>query len=414
MDAPRDVTVIGAGIVGMAAAVALQRDGHTVTVIDSLAPGRGCSYGHGGAISPGQCIPFALPGMLHKIPGWILDPLGPMAVRWRYFPRALPWLLRWALAGRMDRVRAYSAALNGLHAPTLDGYRDILGTDTFADLFRVQGHLYLWSGSKPNAKDRISQELRETHGVRAEALDAEAIRRMEPDLAPVFQRGLFFPDNGHVVNPLRLVETLAEGFLEGGGTIRRGRVEGFEMGPDGPRALQTDAGELPVDRLVISAGAWSNRLTAKLGTRVPLETERGYHVMLPNPGVRLTAKIMNRDHMFGATLMEHGLRLSGTVEIAGVDAPPDYHRAHAVLERGRRMLPGLNDEGAEVWMGCRPSFPDSLPVIDRSPRFPSVFFAFGHGHTGMIGAPMTARLITDLIGGRPPCIDPAPYAVNRF
>ena len=414
MDTPGHITVIGAGIVGMAAAVALQRDGHAVTVIDWRAPGRGCSYGHGGAISPGQCIPFALPGMLHKIPGWILDPLGPLAVRWRYFPRALPWLLRWVRAGRMDRVRAYAAALNALHAPTLDGYRDLLGGDAFADLFRVQGHLYLWSGLKANAKDRISQELRETHGVRAEALDGEAIRRMEPDLAPVFQRGLYFPDNGHVVNPLRLVETLAEGFLAGGGTIRRGQVEGFDMGAEGPRALHTDGGDIPVDRLVVSAGAWSHRLTAKLGTRVPLETERGYHVMLPNPGVRLTAKIMNRDHMFGATQMEHGLRLSGTVEIAGIDAPPDYRRAHAVLERGRRMLPGLDDEGAEVWMGCRPSFPDSLPVIDRSPRFASVFFAFGHGHTGMIGAPMTARLIADLIGGRSPCIDPAPYAVDRF
>ena len=414
MDQPRTITVVGAGIVGMACALGLRRDGHAVTVIDSVEPGHGCSYGHGGAISPGQCIPFALPGMLHKIPGWIMDPLGPLAVRWRYFPRALPWLLRWAAAGRMNRVREYAVALNALHAPTLDGYRDLLGADGFADLFRLEGHLYVWAGATPNAKDRISQTLRETFGVRTEALDADGIRRIEPNLASSFRRGLYFPDNGHQVNPLRLVETLADAFRREGGTILRGRVEGFDVGPEGPRAMHTDMGSRPLETTVIAAGAWSARLARQLGTSVPLETERGYHVMLPNPGIRLSTKLMNRDSMFGATQMENGIRVSGTVEIAGLDAPPDYRRSHALLERARQMLPGLDGEGAEVWMGCRPSFPDSLPVIDRSPCFPSVFYAFGHGHTGMIGAPMTATLLAELIAGQAPSIDPAPYAVTRF
>ena len=414
MSEPRDITVIGAGIIGMAAAVTLQRDGHKVTVIDSLAPGQGCSFGHGGALSTGQCIPFSLPGMLAKVPGWLVDPLSPLAVRWRYLPKALPWLMRWVMAGRLDRVKAYAAALNALHAPTLEGYRGLLGSAGVADLFRVQGHLYVWQGETPNAKDHISQSLRETHGVRSEALDAAGVQGREPCLAPIFGRGLYFPDNAHTVNPLRLVETLAASFTADGGTIRQGRVRGFDVGADGPRTVLTDIGDFPLDLLVVAAGAWSGRLTRQLGTRVPLETERGYHVMLPNPGIQLAAKLMNRDHMFGATSMEHGLRLSGTVEIAGVDAAPDYRRAEVLLRHGRRMLPGLNDEGASFWMGCRPSFPDSLPVIDRSPVHPSIFYAFGHGHTGMIGAPMTGRLLADMVYGREPVIDPRPYAVNRF
>ena len=414
MQSPREITLIGAGIVGMVSALTLQRDGHRVTVIDSNPPGKGCSFGHAGAISPGSCIPMAMPGMLAKVPGWLFDPLSPLAVRWRYLPTAFPWLLRWTAAGRLARVREYAGALSALLSPSLDLYRGLLGDAGVDDLFRIHGQLYLWAGETADPKEALAQSLRDTHGVRTEPVDAEGIRRMAPDLAPLYKRGLLFPDNGHTVNPLRVVETVAEAFRREGGTIRQARVRDFDMGADGPRAVHTDTGDLPVDTLVISAGAWSHRLAAKLGTSVPLEAERGYHVMLPDPGVALDVQLMNREDMIGVTPLETGLRIAGTVEIAGVDAPPDYRRAEVLLNHARRMFPGLNDEGAEMWMGCRPSFPDSLPVIDRSPHHASVFYAFGNGHTGLTGAPMTGRLLADKVNGREPSIDPRPFAVNRF
>ena len=186
------------------------------------------------------------------------------------------------------------------------------------------------------------------------------------------------------------------------------------MGDGGPRRLFTDGGPLPVETLVIAAGAWSHRLTAQLGTRVPLEAERGYHLMLPRPGVALRIPLVDRDHNFTMTPMDCGLRLGGTAEFAGVDAPPDYRRARILLEHGRRAFPGLNGEGATEWMGCRPSLPDGLPIIDRSPRFANVFFAFGHAHFGLTEAPTTGKLIAEMIGGRPTSIDMTPFRVARF
>ena len=414
MNASRDITVIGAGIVGMVSAVTLQRSGHKVTVIDSRQPGHGCSYGHAGCISPGSVIPMAMPGMLMKVPGWLMDPLSPLAVRWSYLPTALPWLLRWTLAGRTGPVWAYSTALKSLLGPSVGIYRDLLGGAGLDDLFRIQGQLYLWTQETPDPKEKLSESLREASGVRTEPMDGAAIRDMVPELAPIYKRGLLFPDNGHSVNPLRVVETFAEHFVRDGGTIHQGHVADFDMGPEGPRALRTDIGDIPIDHLVISAGAWSHRLAARLGTTVPLEAERGYHVMLPDPGIHPAVQLMNREDMLGVTPMETGMRIAGTVEIAGVDTPPDYRRAHVLLKQAKKMFPLLNDEGAEVWMGCRPSFPDSLPVIDRSPRFPKVFFAFGHGHTGLTGAPMTGRILAQMVDGREPVVDPRPFSIDRF
>ena len=355
-----------------------------------------------------------MPGMLSRVPGWLLDPLGPLVVRWRYFPWALPWLLRWIRAGRVDRIETYAAALDALHAPSIDGYRDLLGDTDTSDLIRVHGQLLLWETETATVSDRLAQSLRETHGIASEALNAEAIQALEPALSPIFKRGLLLPDNGHTVNPLGLVQRLVDRFVGSGGKLLRRKVRGFEFGPEGPSRLLTDGDDVDIDVLVVAAGAWSRELADRLGSDVPLIPERGYHVRFPDAGIGLHTKVVNRSRMCGMTSMEMGLQISGTVEFAGIDAPPDYGRARVLLEHGKRMIPGLEDANVSMWMGCRPSFPDSLPVIDRSPIHPSVFYAFGHGHTGMIGAPMTGRLLADMVYGREPVIDPRPYAVDRF
>ncbi len=410
----REVTIIGAGIIGVACALHLRRAGLDVVLIDSGEPGNGCSFGNGGAICPGSVVPMAMPGMLSRVPGWLLDPLGPLVVRWRYFPRALPWLLRWIRAGRMDRVETFAAALNALHGSSIDGYRDLLGDADMADLIRVHGQLLLWETEGTTASERIAQSLRDTHGIRSEVVDADMLRDMEPALAPVFKRGLLLPDNAHTVDPQGLVQRLVDRFVDSGGELLKGHVRGFEFGPQGVHRLLIDGDDREVDLLAVAAGAWSRDLAARLGSRVPMIAERGYHVRLPGFDVRLHSKIVNRTRMFGLTSLEMGLQIQGTVEIAGMNAPPDYRRAKGLLEQARNMIPGLKDEDASMWMGCRPSFPDSLPVIDRSPRHRNVFFAFGHGHFGLTGAPMTGRLITDLVLDRKPSIDPGPFRLDRF
>jgi D-amino-acid dehydrogenase len=407
-------TVIGAGIVGIACASYLQRAGYRVTIVDSRPPGEGCSFGNAGLISPGACVPFSMPDLLWQVPRFLADPLGPLAVRWAYLPQALPWLVRFLAAGRPRRVREVSRAMAALHGRCFDAYAPLVKAAGAADLIRQSGQLYVSKRENGALGDALSRSLREEAGVKVEAIGPAELRQLEPALSPDYKSGLFFPDNGHSLNSFRLVQVLAEQVVRDGGDILRRTVGGFRFDAEKPSALLTDAGELPLDRLVIAAGAWSHRLTELLGTAIPLEAERGYHVMLPNPGVQPRLPISNKDHSFAATPMENGLRFAGTVEIGGVDAPPDYRRAKILLRHGKAMYPDLNTEGMTEWMGCRPSLPDGLPIIDVSPKFPSVFFAFGHSHYGLMGAAITGKLIAELASGAPPSIDLAPYRASRF
>ncbi len=409
----RHVTVIGAGIVGVVAASFLQRAGYGVTVLDSGEPGRGCSYGNGGAISPDFCIPMAMPGMLRKVPRWLLDPDGPLVVRWSYLPKIVPWLLRWAQASRTDNVLRNAAAMRILHLRALEEYRDLLGASA-AGLIDVTGQAHVYRAEVKVPGGELARAIREQYGIDASLLNAQDVRGLDPNLSNIFHSGLYFPANGHTTNPHRLVTTLARQVVEAGGEVVREKVLDIEAGADGPVAVVTEAGRRAVDILVVAAGMGSLELAARLGDRVPLAGERGYHVMLPSPGVVPPIKISDRDRMFGLTPMEGGLRISGTAEFDRPDAPMNDKRARSLLKLAKIMYPRLDDTGAQFWMGVRPSTPDSLPVIGRSSRFANAFYAFGHGHFGLTGAPTTGRLLADIVSGREPVIDPIPYRVQRF
>ena len=409
------VTVIGAGIIGLCCARWLQRDGHDVTVIDPVAPGESCSYGNAGIISKSSVTPLAMPGIIAKVPGWLLDPLGPLAVRWRYLPRAAPWLLRLLAASRRSRVNAIAEALGALNAPSVDAYEELLGVAAFADLVRCDGVIYAYETVAALEADAEAWSMRKAHGVHFERIDGPALREIEPALNPDIPCAMYIPNTAHTVNPLRVVKTLAERFLGDGGTIVENRVERIDCGPQGPRILHLDGGAThPVEALVVAAGAWSHRISGPLGSKPPLEAERGYHVTIAGSGITLKRPVSLAGRGFYATSMEAGLRIAGTVEIGGLDAPPDYRRARVLLDHGRFLFPGLRDGAVSQWMGCRPSLPDSLPVIGRSPHFERLYYAFGHGHLGLTEGAITGKLIAELVAGKPTSIDIDPYRIDRF
>jgi D-amino-acid dehydrogenase len=281
-------------------------------------------------------------------------------------------------------------------------------------MIRDTGWLSVYKTEASFAEARGELELQRRRGVLFDLLSRDQIRQIEPSLAPIFERAVYFPENWMTVNNFRLVQRLAEDFLARGGQLLRATVRDVELGPAGPTALLTDAGRHAVDAVVVAAGAWSRALTRRLGHKVPLDTERGYHVMLPDPGVMPRLPIHIGDHGFIATPLEHGLRFAGTVELGGLEAPPDWRRAEILLKRGREVFPGLREAGRTQWMGFRPSLPDSLPVISGSPKTGNVYFAFGHGHLGLSFGPITGRLIADLAAGRDPGFDMAPYRVDRW
>ena len=412
--ATRHVTVIGAGIVGTVCANYLLRDGHQVTLIDRAGPGEAASFGNAGAISPASVVPIAYPGMAKDIPRWLLDRNGPLYLHWSYLPHVLPWLIRFLRAGRRDRVEQISKALAALNMPAFDAYRPLLKDAGLEHLFHQTGQLFIYRTREGLDHDRFGIELKRATGLRVDILNADEIHQLEPSLAPIFAAAHFIPDHGHCKNPFRLVEGLAENFVRRGGTLLREEVLGFEMGPTGPSAIVTRGGRRALDLAVIAAGIWSRGLTKQLGRDVPLETHRGYHVTLPNPGAMPRIMVFPMDYKMAATPMEMGLRLAGTVELNSVDAPPNYARAQNLLRIGREIFPSLNTEGYTQWMGNRPCFPDSLPVLGAVPGIPNVYVAFGHGHQGLLGASQTGKVTAELIGGRPLSMDLTPFRIDRF
>ncbi|MCW5752120.1 MAG: FAD-binding oxidoreductase [Alphaproteobacteria bacterium] len=410
------MAVIGAGIVGAACALALTLAGRRVTLVDPEPPGRGASFGNAGGLSAGSVLPLSQPGILREVPRWLADPLGPLSLRWRYLPFIAPWLVRFVRAGSARNIPAQVRALRQLNGRTLDDYRPLLRAAGAEGLVHHQGHLTVYRSRDALERDRAGWLLRRAHGVEWHEIGESELRQMEPALARDYRHAMFIPENGHCTDPAALVDAFVAKVRGDGGAVLRARALGFELADGRASALVTNAGPLVADDFVLAAGAWSARLTRTIGDALPLETERGYHATLANPGVELARPLLDGEAKFAVTSMRCGLRLAGTVELAGLEAAPDWRRARRLLELGRRLLPGLPEREQDVsyWMGHRPSLPDSLPVIGRAGRVGNIFYAFGHGHTGLTGAAPTAMAIRDLICGREPELDLAPYRPGRF
>jgi D-amino-acid dehydrogenase len=359
-------------------------------------------------------VPLATPGILRQVPGWLFDKDGPLFLRPGYLPKALPWLWRFVKASERKVVEASADGLRALQAPLFENLDPLLAEAGARDLVRRNGQIYAYSSEAGFAGDAYGRELRRSRGVSFDILGEDEIRQMEPALAPIFRKAVFYPEHGNCLDPYRLVAALADAFRSNGGTVLQRRVHAIAPGSGGPVRLETDGGAMDTDSLVVAAGAWSHTLAKQLGHKVPLETQRGYHVTIEAPSAVTNRGIMWAERKFIATPMEMGLRLAGTVEFAGLDAAPDYARADALMRQAQEMFGGLEGKSVSKWMGHRPCLPDSLPVIGPSPQARNVFFAFGHGHVGLTCASTTGRLVSELVAGTTPCIDPEPYRIDRF
>lgn len=411
------VTVIGSGIIGVCSANYLLKAGFAVDVVDPAVPGSPdqCSYGNAGGICPGSCIPNSMPGVLKNVPKWLMDPEGPLYVRLAYLPHALPWLLRFLAASRKPRVEEISAAMRSLHRFTFDCYEPLIKEAGCEELLQKRGQLFVYENDDAGSSSAYSIGLRRHHGVRVEVLNANEIRQLEPALAPIFKSAVYLPEQGQCPNPGRLVASLAELAARNGARFIRGRVTRFEQGPSGPTALMMEDGSrLPVETVVLAAGAWSARLAADLGDRIPFETERGYHVMVKGADTGLRIQTISNDRKFVASPMEEGLRIAGNVEFSGLEAPPNMHRADALLKQARPMFRNQPEGEVSRWMGHRPGTPDSIPVIDRARKARNVIYAFGHGHQGLIAGAVTGKLVSEMARGETPSVDLTPFRVNRF
>ena len=405
--------VVGAGIVGICCALSLLEKGEQVTLIDRDAPGQGASYGNAGVISPWSNVPQSLPGVWKSIPKWLLDPEGPVAIRPGYLLKALPWAIRFLRAGTPEKIVAVSDAMATLARPSVDLYRHHLNGTGHEDLVRDSWYLNVYRRAEDASLNRADWRLRARQDTPVEVISGERLREIEPALSPEFKAAIVIRDQARAIAPGRIGEVLAEKVRSMGGKVLRGKVH--RLRPEGEGWIaDTDLGELTAPKVVLAAGAWSARLLEPLGLSLPLEAERGYHLVFKNPGVALNNSVLDVERKFVTSSMESGIRSAGTAEFAGLDAPPNYRRARIFKGLTKRMLPDLNTDDVEEWMGVRPSFPDSLPCIGELPGLPGLFAAFGHSHYGLMMAPATGRIVADLVTATPGNVDLAPYRAERF
>jgi len=410
----KKVAVIGAGVVGLACAAELRIRGYPVTVIDPREPGTYCSYGNAGCLSRASCVPLGLPGVWKKVPGWLLDPKGPLVIPPGYAARISPWLWEFWRNTRSDRVLRIADALHSLLDVTIDKWRPLAAWAGVPELIRQDGYAFVYESEAAFAGDSLGRELRRDRGVKIEVLKGAEIREFDASLSPELTHMVLMPEQGHVPNPLRLSEALASRLLGGGARFERVGATGFEFRDGRVVRVRTESGFIDADFVVLAAGAHSKPLAAQLGAVVPLETERGYHVMLEAPSVLPRIPVCSGEGKYFATPMEGGLRVAGTVELGGLDAPPSDARADAMLDGAKRLMPGLQIGRFQRWMGHRPSMPDSKPVIGRAPAAVNAFFAFGHGHVGLTAAAPTSELVADTLEGKPTFTSLEPFRPDRF
>ena len=407
-------TVIGGGIVGVCCALYLQRAGFTVRLIEKGEPGRAASFGNSGSFGIASCVPFAMPGVLKKVPRMMLDPDSPLKLRWSHVPSALPWFLRFIASARPSRVEEIARARNSLLVHTHTGYAPLIEGADAGQWVSDQSLMMVFENETTFEATAYALDLRRRNGVHMDILDGNEARQMEPALASSVVKAVSLPDVKRTIDPFRLTSSLAADFVRRGGEILNAEVRGFEFGGEGPTEILTDRGPLPVDLVVLAAGVWSRPLANQLGTDVPLEAERGYHVMFANPGFELKRALVSADRNVSLAHMVEGIRATGIAEFAAPDAPPDMANARLVQRHAQALVPGLKGEPASQWMGPRPSHPDSKPVIGRSPRHANVFFAFGHDHLGLTMAGITGKLVAELATGQPTTVDLTPFRPDRF
>jgi len=409
------VAVVGAGIVGVSTAEWLRRDGHAVTILDRIDPGTPdqASYGNAGLLARTAVVPVSVPGLLKHVPSMLLDPDGPLFLRWSYLPRLIPWLVPFLRNGRESRVREIAAALDTILGDSVDQHR-ALAAGTAAERYIETGeYAYLYRNRAGFEKDAWGFSIRREHGAEWEEWDRAALLERDPHLGESIGFAAALKDHGWIRDPGAYLLALLDAFRTGGGTFRKGEVTDISPGDQG--GTVTVSGEtLPFDRIVIASGVWSRRMAERLGHTVSLEAERGYHLVLEQPSVKPPIPYMLADAKFAVTPMDAGIRCAGLVEFGGVDAPPTPGRTKFFERRIRHLYPALEWSGTQTWMGRRPSTPDSLPLIGESTRARHVWFAFGAQHVGLTSGPKTGRLIADMIGGRTPNIDMTPFATGRF
>lgn len=410
----KHAAIIGAGIVGVSTAVWLQRAGWRVTLIDGKGVGEGASYGNGGVLASCSIIPVTVPGLLMKAPRMLLDPGQPLFLKWGYVPKLLPWLVKYLSHANAADVRRIAAAMHPIVGDSLADHQ-ALSQGTGAEGWVVPSdYLFLYRDRAHFEGDAFGWSIRKAHGFEWDVLEGQAFREYDPAYGGDIGLAVRLGGHGRISDPGRYVKQLAAHVVANGGRMIEANADAILVEEGRATGVRAGGENVPADSVVLTAGAWSGPLARQLGLKVPLESERGYHLELWEPNIMPRAPVMVASGKFVATPMEGRLRLAGIVEFGGLEAAPSRTPFELLEKNIRAAIPGISWKEKTEWMGHRPAPSDSIPVIGEAPGVAGAFLGFGHHHVGLTGGPKTGRLLSQLISGQRPNIDLAVYSPKRF
>ncbi|MEM5390011.1 FAD-dependent oxidoreductase [Paraburkholderia phymatum] len=408
-----EVGIVGAGFIGLASAGWLMRDGHRVTLFDPSGVAQGASYGNAGTFAPYGCIPVNNPSVFRDLPRFLLSSESPFRLRWSYLPHVLPWLVRFMISSTQRRYEASASALAALLAQAQAGYAPLLEERDLARFVRPRECLYLYSSGASFDASRASLNLRERLGVSFDVLSGEEVRELEPSLAPIFERGVLFRDSWHFSDPQGFLLSLYDVLAARGLELERKSVSALAPVSDGVTLTTDDGTPRRFDHVVVATGARSAKFAAQCGDRVPLDTERGYHVRYRGASQLISRPVGWAERGFYMTPMDEGIRVAGTVELGGFSDVRNRSLLDLLTFSSKRALPALQQPDS-TWLGFRPTLPDGVPVLGGSSASERVIYAFGHQHLGLTLAGVSGRIVADLVARRAPPLDLTRYAATRF
>ena len=405
------IGVVGAGVQGVCTALFLQKKGYQVILFDRDQPINSASYGNAGHFSPYASVPLNRTDIVSDVPTMLLSSRGPLALKWNYVPKMIPWFLKFLLNCRQERMMHTAKNMHQILDQSLPAFDELFEEINLEGLVENKGILYVWTDKNLKSRE-LENKIKEELGVKQQLVNPKEIHDLEPNLKPFYHGGVYYDYARHARNPRKILTKLLENFINKGGKFLKLNIQDINFDEDKP-VIRSETQRFIFDKLVIACGAFSKKLTDKLHEQIPLDTERGYHVHFKDCDHLISRPVVHANRAFGLTPMEQGLRVVGTVEFGGLDNPLSKSRIKNLILNANDMLEGL-PEHKDEWLGFRPSLPDFLPVIGPSKNYKNVFYSFGHHHLGWTLGAISGKIVSMMIANENTNLNLKPYSSLRF
>ena len=405
------VGIIGAGIQGVCNALFLQKKGYQVTLFDRDEPGNSASYGNAGHFSPYASIPVNRPDLIQDIPAMLMSSTGPLSLKWNYVPKMIPWFVKFLMNCSKKKMMHTAKYMHQILDISLSAYDELFEEIDIDGLVLNKGMLYIWDNTNLKSRE-FENKIRNELGVKYQMVSPKEIHDLEPKIKPFYHGGVYYEYARHTRNPKKILVKLFQNFVNKGGKFLKLNIKEINFDENKP-VLRSENQRFIFDKLVITCGAFSKKLTDSLHENIPLDTERGYHVHFKNYDHVISRPIVYLNKAVALTPMEQGLRVVGTVEFGGLKNPPSKSRIKNLIINANNIIEGL-PEHKDEWLGFRPTLPDYLPVIGKSKNYENVFYSFGHHHLGWTLGAISGKIISKMIANENTNLDLDPYSSRRF